>query len=141
MKISTRGRYALRLMLDMVLHQDEGNIPIREIAKRQVLPVKYLEQIIAQLSRAGYVKSVRGAGGGYHLACDPEKTTVGDILRATEGSLAPAPCTEGGVPCRYTADCLTAQIFLAIGKAVDDVVDRMTLAGVVRDFQSKGGGA
>ena len=95
MKISTKGRYALRLMLDLALHEQSGYVPIKVIAERQDISDKYLEQIISILARAGFVKSVRGAGGGYKLAKSPEEYTVGMILRLTEGSLAPVACLEG----------------------------------------------
>ena len=85
MKISTKGRYALRLMLDLALHEQSGYVPIKVIAERQDISDKYLEQIISILARAGFVKSVRGAGGGYKLAKTPEEYTVGMILRLTEG--------------------------------------------------------
>ena len=88
MKISTKGRYALRLMLDLALHEQSGYVPIKVIAERQDISDKYLEQIISILARAGFVKSVRGAGGGYKLAKTPAEYTVGMILRLTEGSLA-----------------------------------------------------
>ena len=95
MKISTKGRYALRLMLDLALHEQSGYVPIKAIAERQDISDKYLEQIISILARAGFVKSVRGAGGGYKLAKTPAEYTVGMILRLTEGSLAPVACLEG----------------------------------------------
>ena len=84
MKISTKGRYALRLMLDLAIHSQDGYIPIKAIAERQSISDKYLEQIISVLSRAGYVRSIRGAGGGYKLASTPDKYTVGMILRLTD---------------------------------------------------------
>ncbi|MGI6263716.1 MAG: RrF2 family transcriptional regulator, partial [Succiniclasticum sp.] len=94
MRISTKGRYATRLMLDLALHYDCGFTPLKQISQRQNISDKYLEQIITQLSRAGYVVSARGAQGGYHLAKPPEEYTVGDILRTTEGSLAPVACLD-----------------------------------------------
>ena len=94
MKISTKGRYALRLMIDLAQHDAGGYIPLRDISKRQQISAKYLEQIVVQLSRAGFVISTRGAQGGYQLARHPSEYTVGDILRITEGSLAPVACLE-----------------------------------------------
>lgn len=88
MKISTKGRYGLRLMLDLALHQNETFIPLKEIATRQELPEKYLEQIITPLNRAGYLKGARGAQGGYQLTKAPEEYTVGMILRTMEGDLS-----------------------------------------------------
>ena len=94
MKISTKGRYAVRVMLDLALNNNGECIKVKEIAGRQGISEKYLEQIIAVLNRAGYVKSVRGAQGGYRLAREPEAYTVGMVLRLTEGSLAPVACLE-----------------------------------------------
>ena len=103
MKISTKGRYALRLMLDLALADSSEPIPLRDVAKRQDISDKYLEQIVTQLSRADLVRSVRGAGGGYLLTRTPEEYTVGEILRVLEGSLAPVTCAEneiGRASCR-----------------------------------------
>ena len=94
MKISTKGRYALRTMLDLAMHDQGSLIPLKEISKRQGVTIKYLEQVMNLLSKAGYVRSVRGAGGGYRLAKDPSEYTIGDILRVAEGSLAPVICLE-----------------------------------------------
>ena len=97
MKISTKGRYALRLMLDLALHDSDAPVRIKDIAARQDISDKYLEQIISSLNKAGYVKSIRGPQGGYKLARDPESYTVGMILRLTEGSLAPVACLDDEV--------------------------------------------
>ena len=94
MKISTKGRYALRLMLDLAMNDTGSPVSLKDVAKRQGISDKYLEQIISVLNRAGYVKSVRGAQGGYMLRKEPEDYTVGMILRLTEGSLAPVSCIE-----------------------------------------------
>ena len=94
MKISTKGRYALRLMLDVALHSHGAAVPLRDVAQRQEISDKYLEQIVTQLSRAGLVRSVRGAGGGYLLTREPEEYTVGEILRVLEGNLAPVSCVD-----------------------------------------------
>lgn len=104
MKISTKGRYALRLMIDLAQHDAGGYIPLRDISKRQQISAKYLEQIVVQLSRAGFVISTRGAQGGYQLARHPSEYTVGDILRITEGSLAPVACLE-----HEPVDCVRAE--------------------------------
>ena len=94
MKVSTKGRYALRMMLDLALNQTGEPVSLKDIAKRQEISDKYLEQIISVLNKAGYVKSVRGPQGGYQLTKKPEEYTVGMILRLTEGSLAPVACVE-----------------------------------------------
>lgn len=132
MKISTKGRYALRLMIDLALHAEDGYVPIKAIAERQEISDKYLEQIISVLSRAGYVRSIRGAGGGYKLASTPDKYTVGMILRLTEGSLAPVTCLEGDInTCERQDKCPTLFIWQKIYDAVNNVVDNITLADLV----------
>ena len=95
MKISTKGRYALRLMLDLAMRDTGEYISLRDVSSRQEISAKYLEQIVTQLGRAGFVKSTRGPQGGYKLAKDPSEYTVGSILRLIEGSLAPVACLEG----------------------------------------------
>lgn len=132
MRISTKGRYALRLMLDLALHDTGENIVLKTIAKRQNISEKYLEQIIGILAKAGFVKSVRGSSGGYRLAREPEEYTVGDILRLTEGSLAPVACVEEGVETCPKADrCVTLTLWKEFNDAINGVVDRVTLADLV----------
>lgn len=134
MKISTKGRYALRLMLDIAEHS-EGNTPvsIKDIAKRQEISDKYLEQIISVLNKAGYVRSTRGPQGGYLLKKKPEEYTVGMILRLTEGSLAPVACVEDDAePCERMTGCATVRVWQKINDAVKDVVDNITLADLVQ---------
>lgn len=127
MKISTKGRYALRLMLDLAMNSSQGNIPIKEIATRQEISEKYLEQIINILNKAGYVKSVRGSFGGYRLAFKPKDYTVGMILRLTEGSLSPVPCADDENYCEREDKCVTNFVWKEISKAVSSVVDNITL--------------
>lgn len=128
MKISTKGRYALRLMLDLALNDNGQYIKIKEIAARQMLSDKYLEQIITMLSRAGYVKSVRGAQGGYRLTRRPEQYTVGMILRLTEGSLAPVACLEDErSECARADCCATQELYKRLDEAIKSVIDHMTL--------------
>lgn len=132
MKISTKGRYALRLMLDLAMHDDGRCIPIKEIAARQSISDKYLEQIISVLSRAGYVKSVRGAGGGYKLAHPVKSYTVGMILRLTEGSLAPVACLDDNVnTCQRKNRCATLMVWEKLYEAINGVVDSITLEDLV----------
>ncbi|MFR5869327.1 MAG: RrF2 family transcriptional regulator, partial [Acutalibacteraceae bacterium] len=94
MKISTKGRYALRMMLELALHYPDHCVSVKEIAQRQQISGKYLEQIITQLNRAGFVQSIRGSQGGYRLIKEPSQYTVGSILRVVEGNLAPVACLE-----------------------------------------------
>lgn len=132
MKISTKGRYALRLMLDLALNNNGEPVRIKDIAARQEISDKYLEQIISTLNKAGYVKSIRGPQGGYLLAKEPEKYTVGMILRLTEGSLAPVACLEDEVnDCPRQDMCATLRLWKMIDKAISGVVDEVTLADLM----------
>lgn len=132
MKISTKGRYALRLMLDLALNNNGEPVRIKDIAARQEISDKYLEQIISTLNKAGYVKSIRGPQGGYLLTRDPEKYTVGMILRLTEGSLAPVACLEDEVNgCPRQDSCATLRLWQMLDEAISDVVDKVTLADLV----------
>ena len=132
MKISTKGRYALRLMLDLALHDSDAPVRIKDIAARQDISDKYLEQIISSLNKAGYVKSIRGPQGGYKLARDPESYTVGMILRLTEGSLAPVACLDDEVnTCDRQETCATLKLWQMLDEAIKGVVDRVTLADLV----------
>lgn len=128
MKISTRGRYALRLMLDLAEHGGNGPVRLRDAAQRQALSEKYLEQIIAVLRGAGYVRSVRGPQGGYVLCRPPESYTVGMILRLTEGSLSPVECVgDGANPCARADGCTARLLWEKMDGAIRGVVDHVTL--------------
>lgn len=139
MKVSTKGRYALRLMLDLAMNGEEGNvIRIKDIAERQQISDKYLEQIISVLNKAGYVRSVRGPQGGYALKKKPEEYTVGMILRLTEGSLAPVPCVEDEeLFCEREKQCATVEVWKRLNDAVNNVLDNMTLADLVEIQKEK----
>lgn len=132
MKISTKGRYALRLMLDLAIYNTGEPISIKDIAKRQQISEKYLEQIISVLNKAGYVRSIRGAQGGYLLKKEPKEYTVGMILRLTEGDLAPVSCVgEESAGCDRRDSCVTVRIWERINDAVNNVVDNITLEDLV----------
>lgn len=132
MKISTKGRYAVRLMLDLALHNTGEAVSIKDISKRQEVSDKYLEQIISVLNKAGYVRSIRGAQGGYMLKKDPKEYTVGMILRLTEGSLAPVDCVEDDeTTCPRAQSCVTYVIWKRLNDAINGVVDNITLADLV----------
>ena len=132
MKISTKGRYALRLMIDLAIHDQGKCIRIKDIAKRQEISEKYLEQIISILNRAGYIKSVRGPQGGHRLARSPREYTVGMILRLTEGSLAPVECVEEEETlCPRKQTCATFTVWKKMNDAINNVVDNITLADLV----------
>lgn len=132
MKISTKGRYALRLMLDLAIQDSGEYIPLKQVGARQDVSLKYLEQIINTLVKAGYVKGVRGSRGGYKLASPPESYTVGMILRLTEGSLAPVACLEDEVnTCPRCGECMTLPVWKKLGEAINRVVDNITLADII----------
>ena len=139
MKISTKGRYALRLMLDLASDVSNKPVSIKEIANRQEISDKYLEQIISVLNSAGFVRSVRGPQGGYMLKNRPENYTVGMILRLTEGSLAPVSCVEDDAPeCDRMDSCATMRVWKQLNDAINSVVDNITLADLV-EWQKNNG--
>ena len=133
MLISTKGRYALRVMIDLVEHQSEGYIPLKEIADRQEISEKYLESIIKILVKAKLLDGLRGKGGGYKLTKAPEQYTVGSILRLTEDSLAPVSCLEpGAVSCPRAAECRTLSLWQGLDKCINEYLDGFTLADLMR---------
>lgn len=132
MRISTKGRYALRFMLDLAENSNGKPVNIRYIAERQGVSKKYLENIVAVLNHGGYVKSVRGAQGGYALTKRPDEYTVGMILRLSEGSLAPVSCIENDTLCDRFDQCSTARLWTMIDDAVKGVVDKVTLADMLK---------
>ena len=132
MIISTRGRYALRLMLDLAEHQGNGYVALKDVAERQEISKKYLEQIIPTLNRLELLRTTRGYQGGYRLARRPEEYTLGDILRATEGSLAPVTCLEGEQNlCTRQGDCATLPIWEGLSRVINGYLDGITLQDVL----------
>lgn len=132
MKISTKGRYALRMMYDMAINDNGSALPLKDIANRQNISIKYLEQIVILLNRAGFVKSVRGAQGGYRLAHPASYYTVGMILRLTEGSMAPVACLDDEVnQCPRAGECPTLFVWERLDEAVKNVIDNITLADII----------
>lgn len=127
MRISTKGRYALRLMLDLAANNTGEPIRLKDVAKRQEISDKYLEQIISVLNKAGYVRSVRGPMGGYVLANAPSEYTVGMILRLTEGCLDPVECAADKSICPREDDCVTRYVWKKLADAISGVVDNITL--------------
>jgi Rrf2 family protein len=142
LKISTKGRYALRMMLDIALHDNGVPVRIKDISARQEISLKYLEQIVSALVRAKYLKSVRGPQGGYLLAKKASEYTVGDILRVTEGSLSPVECLAGDVnDCPRRGSCVTLRLWEELDEAISKVVDSYTIedlknwnAGMINDY-------
>ena len=132
MLISTKGRYALRVMIDLAEHQADGFIPLKVIAQRQEISEKYLENIIKLLVKAKLLTGVRGKGGGYQLAKAPEQYTVGEILRLTEGSLAPVACLDGDCKgCSRSDECPTLDVWKNLDKLINDYLDGVTLDQLV----------
>lgn len=137
MTISTKGRYALRIMMDLGAHIGE-TVKLRDIAARQDISEKYMEQIIAVLNKSGYVRSTRGAQGGYQLVKQPQEYTVGMILRLTEGSLAPVEClAENALPCERNGRCATVEVYRRIYDAVNDVIDNITVQDLLEIEKGK----
>lgn len=128
MKISTKGRYAIRLLLDLAQHQNDGYIALKDIAERQNISKKYLEQIVPMLNKSDFLKTNRGYQGGYMLAKNPDKYSVGDILRITEGSLAPVACAEQTpIDCTRCSECLTLPLWKGLYKTICEYLDGITL--------------
>ena len=133
MMISTKGRYALRVLIDMAEHRTDGYIPLKDIAARQDISEKYLESIVKTLVQAGVLTGLRGKGGGYRLGVSPETCTVGSVLRLTEGSLAPVACLGSGAPvCDRVADCRTLPLWEGLDRVVNEYLDRYTIADLIR---------
>lgn len=136
MKISTKGRYAVRLMLDIAEHSNGENVSIKDVAKRQDISLKYLEQIVNMLSKKGYLKSQRGSLGGYKMTRPPEEYTVGDILRVTEGDMAPVACLEDEEnACQRAGVCPTLGFWQGLYKTVNDYMDSVTIADLMKEAQ------
>ncbi len=133
MKVSTKGRYALSLMVDLGVYGDGGScVSLKDISARQNISIKYLEQIVTPLHRAGLVRSVRGAQGGYRLSRDPERYTAGEILRAIEGSFAPIACLETDVnECEHYSNCPTVGFWEGMYKVISDYMDSVTLKQLI----------
>lgn len=135
MKLSTKGRYGLKAMFELALHDGKGPIPLRNIADSQNISEHYLEQLIAVLKKDDLVNSVRGAQGGYMLSKTPNKITVGEILRALEGEIAPSDCVldTDENNCTREEYCVTKTVWVKIRNSINDVIDSITLADMVED--------
>ena len=133
MMISTKGRYALRVMIDLAEHQTEGFIPLKEIAQRQEISEKYLESILKTLVQKKFLTGLRGKGGGYRLTRAPEQYTVGSILRLTEGNLAPVACMGGEDRCKGCCECSTPDFWAGLYAVVNEYIDRYTLSDLLAE--------
>ena len=134
MIVSTKGRYALRVMLCLAQRGGDAYIPLKEIAEAEEISQKYLESIMTILSKAGFLDAVHGKGGGYRLNRKPEESTVGTILKLTEGSLAPVSCTtQGAAACSRSTCCQTLPMWERLEKLIDDFFEGITLADLLKD--------
>lgn len=132
MKISTKGRYALRMLLDLAEHKNDGYIALKEIAERQGISKKYLEQIVPLLNKSDILQTNRGFQGGYMLAKTPDKYTVGDILRITEGSISPVACLDQNPnQCERSENCMTLDVWKGLNKVIIDYLDGITLQDIL----------
>ncbi|MDC7293444.1 MULTISPECIES: RrF2 family transcriptional regulator [unclassified Butyrivibrio] len=137
MRISTKGRYALRVMIDLAVNDKGEFIALKDISARQNITIKYLEQIVTVLNKAGFLRSMRGNNGGHRLARAPKDYVVGDILRVMEGNLSPVECAakESGVECPLSDNCVTLSFWQGLDKVVNDYVDKFTLEDLVVQYR------
>lgn len=136
MMISTKGRYALRVMIDLAEQQNKEYIPLKEIVKRQNVSQKYLESIMTTLSKNNFIEAVHGKGGGYRLNRDPEDYKVGEILRLTEGTLAPVSCLEEGAKsCDYASECRTLPMWSKLNTLINEYLDSVSIADLMKNEQ------
>lgn len=134
MMISTRGRYALRILIDLAENQNGGYIPMKEVTKRQELSPKYVEQIMPFLTKNGYVEGLHGKGGGYRLRKAPKDCNVRDILRITEGDLAPVACLAcNATPCHRSEFCKTLPMWTKLNRMVNDFFDAITIEDLLQN--------
>ena len=132
MKISTKGRYALRMMIDLAEHNGDGYTSLKDIAERQGISKKYLEQIVTLLNKSNFLQVNRGFQGGYRLAYPPEKYTVGDILRITEGSLSPVACLDSDpADCPRSTSCVTLPLWRGLERVINEYLDSITLRDIL----------
>ncbi len=138
MMISTKGRYALRMLIDLAEHQSAGYVSLKEIAQRQNISKKYLEQIVPLFNQGDFLKTNRGFQGGYRLSRSPDKYSVGDILRLTEGSLSPVACLGNGeMECERSADCATLPVWQGLYKVINEYLDSITLQDILDQQREK----
>ena len=133
MMISTKGRYALRVMIDLTEHNTDAYIPLKDIAERQEISQKYLESIMTVLSKAGFVDALHGKGGGYRLNRSPHEYTVGSVLKLTEGTLAPVSCLENGhTTCSRAATCRTLPMWSELNQLIDNYLEGITMQDLAK---------
>lgn len=139
MKISTKGRYALRMLLDLAEHQEDGYIALKDIAKRQGISKKYLEQIVPILNRSDLLRTNRGNQGGYMLVKTPDQYTVGEILQLTEGSFAPVSCVgKNPEECVRSVECPTLPVWQGLYEVISEYLDGITLQDIIDQQNARG---
>ena len=139
MKLSTKGRYGMRALVDLAVYSEQNPVSISSIAERQKISTRYLEQLLPKLKKAGMIRSVRGAQGGYLLAADPEKISVGDILRALEGDLTPVDCAAFNgekKTCGGEQFCVTKTVWKKIDESIRNTVDSITLKALMEESKA-----
>lgn len=133
MIVSTRGRYALRVLIDMAEHSQDERIPLKEIAERQQISQKYIESIMTMLSKNNFVDGVHGKGGGYKLVKKPEEYKIGDLLRLTEGTLAPVACLETDENnCQRKNECRTLSMWTKLDDLIETYLDSISIADLIK---------
>ena len=133
MMISTRGRYCLRVLTDLAEHQQDAYIPLKDVAARQGISLKYMEKLLPILVKNNIIEGIQGKGGGYRLCRKPEEYTLGEILRLTEGSLAPVACLEcGAAPCERASECRTLPVWTKLDNMINEYLDSVTIADIKR---------
>lgn len=139
MRLSTKGRYGLRAMVEIANHQEDGPVPMHSIAEQQSLSERYLEQLLIPLKQAGLVRSVRGAQGGYILGRHPKEITAGDVIRVLEGPIGPVDCISEAFPeeCNRAEQCVTRIVWCQVRDAIKDVLDSFTLEDLMKESQSR----
>lgn len=139
MKISTKGRYALRVLLDLAEHREDNYIPLKDIAARQGISKNYLEQIMMILNKSNFLNTTRGYLGGYRLARTPDQYSVGDILRVTEGSLSPVACLEEyGTDCERSTECMARWVWQGLEKVQLEYLDNLSLQDILDQYNEEG---
>jgi Rrf2 family cysteine metabolism transcriptional repressor len=138
MKLSTKGRYGLRALLDLALHQDEGPVLLKDIARRQEFSLPYLQHLIAPLIAVGVVKSTRGAGGGVSLVKPPSEIKLSEVVQPLEGCIAPVDCVNNSALCHRSTSCVTRDIWAEMKDAMSQVLDSTTLQDLVERQERKG---
>ncbi|MFH1904250.1 MAG: Rrf2 family transcriptional regulator [bacterium] len=138
MRISTKGRYGTRLMLELALHYEKGTVLLKDIAKNQEISEGYLEHIVPTLKVAGLISSSRGAHGGYALTRDPSKITLKDVVQSLEGSLSPVECVDTPSVCQKTKSCVTRDVWKELGEKISQALDSVTLKNMIERQKEKG---